>query len=514
MTINSFDLYLANRIQEKKQLTIDQLAGKTERSSATIRRSIHSLNDYLAKENQFIITESMIISQLSYRALIQFIQSLTLNDFVPTIEERFDYLLSLSILQPSINLSKIYDALGISQSTKKKDRPLFVEELQKNHLTLESIRGRGITITGDELTLRLLVTHIISQTIEIDEDKQIIPRQANTPLQNILFKEMQPVWQGEKLKSLIDFLAKHRLQFNYSATKFLFAYTALAIHRIAHDQLITTVPALFVAPPNYQLFEQSEENIAFNSVLAGLDNNGQTLYQETESIAIITEELIRYIEGRILTTFYTKKTLQKEIEQYLFKCIFRNGLHFEFYDNKLDDVKKEFSFLYQLVEYFYETELSASLYLNTSQLSTITLLFREHVLKNKVAGRNQKKIVIVTNSAKEKSDFFAQQLLYHFDTIVVGNVNIHELYRLKYLKFDHLITFSNRIATILLENGYPNIKLNYYFHDEDLNYLNKLNFSNNSHRKLVADSFTERIAAIQPDALPDFLKENFPNFFV
>ncbi len=65
------------------------------------------------------------------------------------------------------------------------------------------------------------------------------------------------------------------------------------------------------------------------------------------------------------------------------------------------------------------------------QLSTLTLIFREHVLKNKIAGRNLKKIVIITNSAKEKSNFFSQQLLYYFDTQVIAILNINELYQLK-----------------------------------------------------------------------------------
>lgn len=65
------------------------------------------------------------------------------------------------------------------------------------------------------------------------------------------------------------------------------------------------------------------------------------------------------------------------------------------------------------------------------QLSTLTLIFREHVLKNKIAGRNLKKIVIITNSAKEKSTFFSQQLLYYFDIQVIAILNINELYQLK-----------------------------------------------------------------------------------
>jgi hypothetical protein len=135
-------------------------------------------------------------------------------------------------------------------------------------------------------------------------------------------------------------------------------------------------------------------------------------------------------------------------------------------------------------------------------------------LKNKIAGRNLKKIVIITNSAKEKSNFFSQQLLYYFDTQVIAILNINELYQLKYLKFDNLMTFSNRISTILNENGFPNIKVNYYFHPTDIDYLTKLNFSNNSHRKLIAADFVSEIQQCPSESLSHYLKDTYPNFFV
>lgn len=515
MTVNSFDLYLANRIQEKERISIDQLTNRTNRSAATIRRSIHSLNEFLPTANQFIITESTVISQLSYQTLVQVIQSLTLADFVTSVEERYDYLITSSILNSSINLSNIYDTLLISQSTKKRDRSFFLEELAKKQLVLESIRGKGITINGDELNLRILAAQIISKVIEINEDNQIIPRKANNPLQNLIYDQVAHIFLGSTNKKLAQFLKKNKLSFNYTGSKFLYVYTYLSDYRISKEQLITRKTDFLAFPPNFDFFSISdEENFSFSSVLSSLDNDGETIYQKSEQIQEFSKQLIDYIEHRIITTFYTKDSLSQAIEQYLYKCIFRNGLGFDFYDNKLDDVKKEFSFLYQLIEYFYDTTLSDQLFLDTYQLSTITLLFREHVLKNKISGRNQKKIVIVTNSAKEKSDFFAQQLTYYFDTKVISYINIQEIHHLKLLKFDNLITFSNRISSILNEQGYPNIKLNYYFHDEDIQYLTKLNFSLNSHRKLVATDFVNEISQIPPEQLPLFLKENYPNFFV
>lgn len=513
MTINSFDLYLANRIQEKQRLAIDQLAKKLERSPATIRRSVQSINEYLAAEDQFLITDSTVVSQLSYHTLIQLIQSLELMDFAATVEERFEYFLTLSILHPSVNLSNLYDVIQVSQSTKKKDRTFFKETLAKHGLQLTALRGKGTTIVGNELAFRILVTKILSKTIEINAQNDIIARQANTPLQNLIFNEAKRLWQ-DKPNALPAFSKEQHLQFNYTATKFLFTYAYLTEERIAQQQLITEIQESVVTPPVYHFFQQPQENQAFSSVLAALDNDGQPIYQSNSFIQQLATQLANYVEERILTTFYTKDSLIQELEQYLYKCFFRNRLNFDFYDNKLDDVKLEFSFLFQLVEYFYETQLSASFQLDEYQISTLTLLFRQHVLKNKIAGRNRKKVMIVTNSAKEKSDFFTQQLSYYFDTEVVGYINIHEIHRLSYFKFDHLITFSNRIASILNESGYPNIKLNYYLHAEDRKYLNKLNFSQNSQRKLISEDFTEQIQQVPPEQLPDFLKKHYSDFFV
>lgn len=514
MTINSFDLYLANRIQEKKQISIKKIANKTHRSIATIRRSIQSLNEFLKQDDQFIITESKVISQLSYHTLIELIRSLELVDFATNAEERFEYLITASIVNPHINLSNIYENLLISQSTKKRDRILFLEKLEKNNLTLESLRGKGITISGDEIKYRILATQIISKVIELDEENKLIPRKANNPLQNLIYEQASILWEGQPNKKLISFLKGNDLLFNYTGSKFLYVYVYLSNYRIFRGQKLGTQIDLLVSPPTFNFFDSTKEDFALNCILASLDNDGKPTYQSSPFIKESSFKLIDYIEHRILGTFYTKENLALALEHYLYKCLFRNSLSFDFYDNKLDDVKKEFSFLYQLVEYFYETALSEELILDDYQLSTITLLFREHVLKNKISGRNRKKIVIVTNSAKEKSDFFAQQLTYYFDTQVVDYVNIQEIHRLRLLKFDTLITFSNRISSILNEHGYPNTKLNYYFHEEDIQYLAKMNFSPNSHRKLVAKNFVEELNVIPKDQLEPFLKKNYPNFFV
>lgn len=296
--------------------------------------------------------------------------------------------------------------------------------------------------------------------------------------------------------------------------KFLSVYYALSLRRQQLAYVMTQKDNLPVSVHEYTLFQHEQEDFALSMILASLDNHGKIMYPNDSLVVTCRTQLLTYVEERVHTTFYSKEQLENNLDQYLYKCLIRHFLKYDFYDNKLDDVKKEFSFLYQLVEYCYDRFLSEKITLDERQISTLTLIFREHVLKNKIAGRNLKKVVIITNSAKEKSTFFSQQLLYYFDTKVIAILNINELYQLKYLKFDNLMTFSNHISTILNENGFPNIKVNYYFHSSDIDYLTKLNFSNNSHRKLVASDFVSEIKEIPAEHLNGYLKETYPNFFV
>ena len=48
--------------------------------------------------------------------------------------------------------------------------------------------------------------------------------------------------------------------------------------------------------------------------------------------------------------------------------------------------------------------------LNHFQIASLTLIFRKFTNRNKLAGRNRKKLVIVTNSSIEKIDFFMERM--------------------------------------------------------------------------------------------------------
>lgn len=135
-------------------------------------------------------------------------------------------------------------------------------------------------------------------------------------------------------------------------------------------------------------------------------------------------------------------------------------------------------------------------------------------MENKVIGRNSKKIVIVTNSAVEKTNFFVKNLRHHLEVTVVDILNINEIYLIEDLNFDIIITFSNRIASLLAEQNYSCIKLKFYFDQKDIDLLLKLGFSSSSRRKILSDYFINEISDLNSNEIKKLLLNKYNSHFL
>ncbi|WP_313469389.1 helix-turn-helix domain-containing protein [Carnobacterium sp.] len=518
MSINSFDIYLVNRIQEKERINLDRTKQLFGKSSSTVRRSIQNINEFLPLNKQFIISDLTILSQLTYEDYLNFTQSLSFSEYAPNQKERFDLIITLSFIKGTINLSSLYDELGLSISTKKKDRQMIEDYLKRKQFTLKTTPGKGVSIHGKELYYRIFVAQLLLKVCELDEDNQIFERQANNPVERKIFQLYNDFLSSSKTDCyafLNSFFKEHEYRIGYLSKKFLYLYYLLTDHRTSAHVFITEKYPIPLTLTNYYFVSDLNENVILNCLFCSLDFNGKSPTLLDKLLEKATHYLIHTVENQIITTFYTKNALFEQCYHYLYKAILRNFLNFDFYDNKLEDTKKEYSYLFHIVSsVLNESDLKYYFPLDENQIATLTLIFRNHVLKNKVSGRNRKKVVIVTNSAKEKTNFFAETLVHHVDIEIMDSVHINELHLLSSLKFDYLITFSNRISAILIENHYPVIKLNYYLHDDDIEILLNIGFSNSSNRKLLAKDFCKEISTVPQNEREEYLIANYPSFFI
>ena len=131
--------------------------------------------------------------------------------------------------------------------------------------------------------------------------------------------------------------------------------------------------------------------------------------------------------------------------------------------------------------------------LTDHQMSVICLILERFIIKNRVAGQNNRRVVIITNSSVEKVSFFLEVLSQHVNYEMVSYLTINELYRLEEMKFDAILTFSNRITVLLSELGWESIKINFYLTSDDIKRLLDHGFTSSRNKKLLAEEVVRQL---------------------
>ncbi|SEO53234.1 Transcriptional antiterminator [Amphibacillus marinus] len=515
--MNKAHIFIVNRLQELKTLQLEQAEALFKLSSSSIYRYTHEINEQLPKDKYIIIHDLNVVSNLHYEDYLAFVKQLTFQNYSPSQLERFQYLLVVSFFNKTINLSKIYDKLGLSLSTKKKDRKQFSDYLNAIDLTLKPIPGKGVRIEGNEFQLRARVSHILARLIEVNSEGLLYQRQANNPIEREIFHAcFNPIFtrHTDAIQHLLSFLPAQDLFISYPSKKYLISFVCLSHYRISLGKVIDVPLHSPLEISQYQFSQNSIENSHFNLVLCGQDFKQVEPIKLDALLADIVKKLVDDVEQNIITTFHKKESLCTEAYSFLYRCILRNLCSFDFFDDKLLLAKEEYINLFHVIARHIKAFESTYLPLKETQLATLTLIFRQHIIKNKLAGRNRKKIIIVTNSAKEKTNFFIELLKQVVEIDVLASIHINELDLLTDVEFDYLITFSNRISAILYQRKYNILKLNYFIRDQDIQHLLQHGFSDNARRKLLASDFAKQLQQLDDDQIEDYLTANYPDYFL
>ena len=517
MSIHSYDLQTCAFIQEKQTLSLEKCSRLSGKSIASVKRSIAAVNEYLAPAQQILISNNQAIFQMTYPEYLAFIQSLTLEDYVPSQNERLDIMVIYAFFNPALNMSHLYETLHFSPSTKKKDSRALSEWLKTQNLGTEVVPKTGVRIVGDELTFRICVTSILSRYLEVGQDFQLTRRLANHPLQTMIAEYflIQADAEIQTVRTqLMQLIETCHFRISYASVKFLYIYLSCAYFRQHFGHPLETSRELPVPVQDYHLMKRTAENTFVNHLISSLDFSTRVMTPVNEHLFAITRELVRKVQNNIITRICDDRFIYEEVYAYLHKSLIRNTYHFSFYDNKLEETKEQYHRLYDILssaisdyEETYQTRLSHF------QIASLTLIFRKFTNRNKLAGRNRKKLVIVTNSSIEKIDFFMERMKFRVDVELLDVININELYLLEKLDYDFLIVFSNRISTMLDSLGYSCVKLHFYLTEQDFELLNHMGFST-SRRKLKIGAFLAEIRGMEEREATDYLLERYSDFFL
>lgn len=518
MGIHDYDLKLMAYLQEQRCVELERCCAYQNKSLSSVKRSFAAVNEYLTPDRQIRLEDNHAVFQMSYAEYLDFLQALTLQDYQPSQEERVFTMAVYLFFNGVLNKTHLYETLRFSLSTKKNDSHALDAWMHRYGQRVVVVPKAGVQAQGEELTFRLCICDLLCRFLEVDERYTLVLRKANNPLQNMLgeyflAKACEEIPQAGAAARQLQQTRHCRIA--YRSLKFFLVYLSCGQLRARTGHPLQRCPALPLAVNNLALVNQPDENAFLNALAAALDVTPPGTPPADPTLLRITRTLVENVQQKILTRILDDHCIYEEVYAYLHKSTIRNLFHVSFYDNMLDETQEHYHFLYQVLrEALQKYQQAYGVEVSAYQLSVLTLIFRKYVIKNKVAGRNRKRLVVVSNAPSEKIAFFIEKLRVRLDVALAGVVNINELYRIRELQpCDEVVVFSNRIATLLKESGYTCVKLHFYLTESDYVLLEERGFST-SHRKLKAETFLQELKTVPPDEQKNYLLQRYPEFFL
>lgn len=321
MSLNRKELDILEELSREEKLTLGYLSEKYEVSERNIRYSIDNLNYYLTKFSfqEIGIKKGELNWRSSRERLEEFIQSIDIDNYIFSKEERENYILIKYLFSENTTITEIEKYLKVSRPTIKKDIISLNEYLKE--FELEFVREEnGINIKGKEKKLRHLKLLKLLEYLDIKDNKIIF-------LSKIYLTEKEELEAIKKYVGKIDTTLFYNLLFKIE--KALSVKFDKQFEKLIYIYLIPTV-----------------ERIEKNFIIKKKDNSeflkNLTDYKVIKNILkeIIPEELEfeflhlteYFISGYYSDDFSENISLVKEFVE-KFSEIISQSLNFEFYNN-------------------------------------------------------------------------------------------------------------------------------------------------------------------------------------
>lgn len=505
---------LLKYISNNPNTNLNQMSTYFSRTPTYIRREIALLNVYLDNNFEIKIKNSEIKTDLDYESFLIFMENLPIFDYAPNQIERHKSLIVQSFFEEFLNLTEIYNQWNLSLTTKKNDLKALEKYIAPFNLYVKRFPGIGIKIEGDLLQYRNLITQILIDCSDIFDSKLTI-RRANTPIEKQLYNYVFGKTKDHYSKTtttIQNFLDEYQININYHSKKFFFLYVLLVYYQ--NKKPIKNIKRLQLEPLNFYLFENRNENIAFNQIVSMIDFDPLVIFPHNEVLMALTQNFANDLETHLEHDIHTKKEMVEDLYNFIYRQYFYNHFNYIFQDKLVTDTALVFPNLFRYVESrLNNIESFFNFKFHDEQIASLTLIAEKWHSKNQLYGKMRKKIILVTNIGFERVDYFIETLKNYVDFEHISTIDVNELHLLENYNFDLILTFSNRTTSILHNLGYNSIKIAYFL---DHNNILKLYNAGCSiaKKRIVSASLIDELSDKNDLQKIEFLKEHYDHLFL
>lgn len=515
MGFNYNDLTLLRFIQKRHSIPLAKAALQFGKNESSIRRAIEQIN--LSFPSPVIEIEKGICSScLSYEELIFLIRSMAPTDYASSSNERIRVIVVTIFFCGYINASELYGQWNLSLTTKKQDTGHLRRFLDKYGLSLTTLHKKGLTIEGDELQFCFLVIDILHPLLEFTPENRVQARFANTPIERQSFElAMSYLEKGfsSAAGKLAHFLKTNHLALNYPSKKFLLLFICIMETRPLKPDTSFSCRLPF-KPLDLHLTDSILENKLYNVAFSMQNFSKSPSLPFDPRLWQVTERFAESVVNGLSQPFSVGEDFLTELYEYFYREITLDYFHCTFVDKTVENTAGKFPVLYeQIRRYGIYFQAAYNFSLLDEHLSTLTLMVEKHIIKNRIAERRRKRIIIMTSINFERISFFLEQLREYVTFQWVETLNLNEIHRLNDLSYDYIFCFSTRICNILSSRKLPVIRVNFFLDNKDIDQLLQMGFSAQTHR-FCANSFALDLAGKSEEEMVYFLKEQFGDYFV
>lgn len=517
MSIHSEDLKLLTYIQEQKSLSLNQLSAYFKKERSSIRKELKHMSEELPPDSAPLVYNNQVTTSMDYPAYLNFIQNLSISEYSPSILERISVILLICYEKGDVNLSRLYNSWNFSSTTKKKDTKYLRELLKPYDLEIFILRKKGIMIKGNEFLFRLLISQFLFTIVEVTETLDFYERLANNPFEHLLYIHFSNIFHNieQKPAELYDKILENLgITPSYPSKKMLLIYIILLYH---HYGKLDILPEHFTDMPSsrFDFVKDTLENEGINRLLLMLDFRPAFKLPDSRRLADSVNSYFKLLCRELNLNFYTHSQVNQELYTYIYKKMAVQHYHIELTDKLVKNTEQHETEIYACIakyaSYFQE---DWQFQMNSDHISAITLILKKWKLKNKIIGREKLRFILVTNTIEEKLEYFIESLKEFIDFKIIAVLDINELYLIKELPYQYIITLSDRTSLVLKQLGYSYIRLHFFLTDEDIRTLKDLGFPSKASR-FIARNFIGQIFSLpSEETAEEYLLEYYDDYFI
>ncbi|OCN05423.1 hypothetical protein A4S06_08720 [Erysipelotrichaceae bacterium MTC7] len=518
MGITNEDLKILRYVQDQQQITLHELSHRFHKNSTSIRRKVDMMNLY-ANEPLIEIKRSICTCKLSYEELAIFIRNLSMFDYDSTQMERMNVFIIKAFFHPYVNTSDLYASWNLSLTTKKHDMQALKAYLATYHLAIQTVHKKGLTIVGEPLYFHLLVARIMYILFDLQQDTTITERISNNPMEHLCYTYLEKLegYREEAFAKIDQFLTNYDMHMTTFSTKFFFIFiclTKLQPFKLGENYRQN----LPLVPRHIYFTDDTEENNVYNLVMNLLDFSKLLDFPYDEKLANITTTFVANVRNSLTSQIYEDQDLINDCYRYFYKKIIQSHLRVNLLDRLVRNTKDHFPVLYEIVQkYSRDIEATYELDFEDEEYTSLTLLIQKNIIRNRIINTKMqskaKDIVIVSNSTYARIDYFMAQLKEVLNVNLVSIIQLSEKEKLHHMKYDYVISLSERIYSILKQDDFPVLLLNFFLSDNDIERLVLYGFSRIETKFLTA-SFVEDIYGLSKEDMIAYLRNTYNDYFI